>query len=138
MVPHTVVVDFAVALLITSIISDLLAQVAEDEELRIVGSWTLLFGTLAAAFAALSGFSAASAAAPTGEAEALVLNHRNSGLVTLSCFVPLAVWRLVRRPQTLGTAYWTLALIGLTALVFTAYLGGTAVFQYGVGVQGPG
>lgn len=138
MVPHTIVVDFAVALLITSVACDLLAQLAEDRDLRTVAHWTLVLGTLAAAFAAISGYAAAAAAAPTGVAEVIVLRHRNLGLATLACFLPAAAWRVLSHghpPERHQGLYWLLVFAGLGALVATAYLGGTAVFRHGVGVN---
>jgi len=137
LLPHTVVVDFAVALLLTSVAADLLSKFAEDEEFRIVATWTLVFGSMAAIFAAMSGYAAYSDAAPTGVAEAVVLKHRNAGLVTLACFVPAAVWRMLLRGHAPGknaVGYWSLVLIGTGAVLVTAYLGGTAVFRHGVGV----
>ena len=137
MVPHTVVVDFAVALLATSVVCDLLASTVDEKELRIVASWTLIFGALAAAFAVLSGYAAHSAASPSGAADVAVIRHRYGGWVVLLTFAPLAVWRLMsggQLPVRGASVYWLLALIGAGALAVTAYLGGTAVFSHGVGV----
>jgi uncharacterized membrane protein len=135
--PHTVIVDFAVALLLTSVATDLLGKLAEEDEFRVVATWTLVFGAAAAMLAAISGYAAYDEAAPTGAAEAVVLNHRNAGLVILACFVPTAVWRLVlhgQRPRRAAGLYWTLTAIGSGAIVVAAYLGGNAVFRHGVGV----
>lgn len=137
MVPHTVIVDFAVALLFTSVLCDALAAVAEERDLTVVASWLLTFGSIAAALAALSGYSAASAAAPTGRALETINWHRNLGIATLSCFAPVAVWRLLaggRPPTRLSALYWGLTALGTALLAITAYLGGTAVFRFGVGV----
>lgn len=137
MLPHTVVVDFAVALLLTSVGADLLCMLAEEDEFRIVATWTLVFGTVAAIFAAFSGYAAYDEAAPTGLAEAVILNHRNAGLVTLACFVPASAWRLMLRghtPEKYAIGYWSLVALGTSAVVVTAYLGGAAVFRHGVGV----
>lgn len=139
MLPHTVIVDFAVALLLTSVGADLLGKLAEEDEFRVVATWTLVFGSTAAILAAVSGYAAYDEAAPAGVAEAVVLNHRNAGLTTLACFVPAAAWRLVLRghpPERYAAIYWGLVVIGAGAVVVTAYLGGTAVFRHGVGVLG--
>lgn len=140
MLPHTVIVDFAVALLLTSVAAELLARLADEDEFRVVATWTLVFGTVAAVLSALSGYAAYDDAAPTGVAEAVVLNHRNAGLVALTCFVPVASWRLALRgrwPERYATLYWLLTAIGTLAIVVTAYLGGTSVFRHGVGVTLP-
>ncbi len=137
MLPHTVIVDFAVALLLTSVACEVLAQLAEEDEFRVVATWTLVFGAGAAALSAISGYAAYDAAAPTGAAEALVLNHRNAGLVTLTAFAPAAVWRLIaggRVPERNAGLYWLLIAVGTVSVVVTAYLGGSAVFRHGVGV----
>ena len=66
-----------------------------------------------------------------------MINHRNAGLVTLAAFLPAAIWRLVaggRVPDRLTALYWLLIGVGTAAVVVTAYLGGSAVFRYGVGV----
>jgi len=141
LVPHTIVVDFAVALLLTSVVCDALAGLAEEDELRIVAFWTLLLGTVAAAFAVLSGFAAAKIAAPTGVAQAIIIRHRNLGLAVLAAFGPLAAWRLFagrRVPERQAHWYWLLTAIGAGILVVTAWYGGTAVFRHGVGVVAPG
>lgn len=137
MVPHTVIVDFAVALLFTSVLCDALAALAEERDLTVVATWVLTFGAIAAALAALSGYSAASAAAPTGIALRTITWHRNLALGTLACFAPVAVWRLLaggRPPERLSGLYWGLTALGTGLLLITAYLGGTAVFRHGVGV----
>jgi len=77
LLPHTVVVDFAVALLLTSVGADVLSMLAEEDEFRIVATWTLVFGTGAAIFAALSGYAAYDDAAPTGLAEAASCQPRH-------------------------------------------------------------
>ncbi len=53
MVPHAIIVDFAIALLVVSVGFDMLATFVEDRELRVVSWWTLLLGTIAAALSAV-------------------------------------------------------------------------------------
>ena len=138
MVPHTVVVDFAVALLATSVLCDLLGRLAEEDDLTTVATWTLGFGVAAAALAILSGFAANRAAAPEGAAAELVVSHRYAGFVVAGCFGACAAWRLAAggRPPDRGAAvYWLLSAVGLAALIVTAYWGGNLVFVHGVGVR---
>ena len=59
MVPHAIIVDFAIALLVVSVTFDMLAAVVEDRDLRVVSWWTLLLGTMAAALSAISGYATA-------------------------------------------------------------------------------
>jgi len=149
MAPHPIVVDFAVALLLTSVACDLLSAVVEEPELETVAWWTLIFGTLAAAFAALSGYAAASYATglvadspPDGwtETRPLVEWHRYLGLATLATFAVMLVWRGyhdTRIPETPRNLYWLLATTGAILMCLTAYFGGTLVFAHAVGVTPP-
>ncbi len=137
MVPHAIVVDFAVALLVTSFVCDLIAATVEERDLRVVAWWTLQFGTLAAVFALLSGFAAAQGVTGDDHLTRTLLNHRNLAIVTLACFVACLVWRGALRgslPQRYQGLYWALAVLGTVALILTGYHGGILVFRLGVGV----
>ena len=137
MVQHPIVVHFAVALTVTSVICDLLAIIGEEDDLRIVGAWTLVFGAAAAGFAVLSGLSAADVAGATGEAGATVLSHRNFAFATTAFLLPPAAWRFALRgrlPDRFAGLYWTLVFVGVALLFVTGWYGGAAVYRYGVGV----
>jgi uncharacterized membrane protein len=137
LVPHTIVVHFAVALLVTSVLADVLALLGDEDDLRIVGAWTLVFGALAAAFAVLSGLAAADAAAPSGIAETVVLRHRNFAFATTASVLPPAAWRFAlkgRLPDRAAGLYWLFVFVGLGLLVITGWYGGAAVYRHGVGV----
>lgn len=139
MVPHTVIVDFAVALLLTSFACDLLAVTVEERELAIVAWWTLLFGMVAAAFALISGFTAARGAPPAPEITATLVRHRNLAIAAAVCFGACAAWRGAsqgRLPRRFQGLYWLLAGTGSAMLVVAAYYGGLLVFRFGVGVAG--
>jgi len=140
MVPHAIIVDFATALLVVSVAFDMLAAVVEERDLRVVSGWTLLLGTIAAAFSALSGYATASELSVAGRVADTVELHRYFGLVTLACFTACAVWRARKPdhfPERHAGVYWTLAWIGLGSLLVTAYFGGILVFRFGVGVVRP-
>lgn len=138
MVPHAIVVDFAVALLVTSFACDVLSTIVEERELGIVAWWTLLFGTVAAAFAVLSGLAAARLAPDDPEVLTAVTWHRNLGLGTMACFAVCLAWRLPHRgalPERHRQLYWLLVSAGTGVLLVTSYFGGILVFAHGVGVQ---
>lgn len=140
MLPHTVVVDFAVALLITSLACDLMGVIGEEPELRTVGAWTLWFGAAAAAFAVVSGLVAAQVAPPAGPVFEAVLRHRNAGIATALLVAPPALWRFLRGgklPVRGAWLYWALVLAGTGTLTVAAWLGGVLVFRHGVGVALP-
>lgn len=141
MVPHAIVVDFAVALLVTSFVCDLIAATVEERDLRIVAWWTLQFGTLAAAFALLSGFAAANGVSGGDHLTRTLLNHRNLGIAALVCSAVCLVWRGSlggSLPQKLQGLYWAIAAFGTVALILTGYHGGILVYRLGVGVATAG
>ena len=126
MVPHPVIVDFAVALLVVSVAFDALASVVEERDLRVVSWWCLMLGTVAAALAVLSGYAAANLAGNDSEIVETIAWHRNLGIITLLSFAGCAVWRSRSPgefPARFRELYWTLAAVGLGALIVTAYLG---------------
>ncbi len=136
MVPHPIIVDFAVALLVVSVGFDLLASLADERDLRVVAWWTLLVGTVAAALAVVSGYVAAGVAGTEPRVVETISLHRNLGILTLVCFGTCSLWR-ARRPGSFPDhyrdVYWAVAAIGLGALLVTAYFGGILVFRFGVG-----
>ena len=137
MVPHAIVVDFAIALLVTSFLCDLVAATVEDRDLRIVGWWTLQLGTLAAAFAILSGFAAAQGVSGNDYLTSTLMNHRNLAIFSSACFAACLVWRGTsggESPERFRGLYWTIAGSGTVALILTGYHGGILVFRLGVGV----
>lgn len=139
MVPHPIIVDFAVALLTVSVGFDLLASVVNERDLRIVAWWTLMIGTVAAALSVVSGYAAAPADASPMVTETIEF-HRNLGIATLVCFATCSLWRVSNPngfPERYRDAYWTLTFIGLGALIVTSYWGGVLVFKFGVGVLPP-
>jgi uncharacterized membrane protein len=141
MVPHPIIVDFAVALLVVSVAFDLLASIVEERDLRVVSWWTLLLGTVAAALAVVSGFAAARLAGNDSPVVETIAWHRNLGIVTLACFGACTLWRLrwpASFPERFRDLYWALTAIGLGALLVTAYFGGILVFRLGVGFRPPG
>ena len=140
MVPHAIIVDFAIALLVVSVGFDMLAAIVEDRELRVVSWWTLLLGTMAAALSTVSGYATASELSVAGQASETVELHRYLGLTTLATFGACAVWRARQPgsfPERYAGLYWTLASIGLGSLLITAYFGGVLVFRFGLGVVPP-
>jgi uncharacterized membrane protein len=140
MVPHAIVVDFALALLVTSFICDLIAATVEDHDLRIVAWWTLQLGTLAAAFAVLSGFVAAQGVSGSDHLIRTLLNHRNLAIVSLTCFAACLLWRGAMGgsvPERYRGLYWAVAGLGTVALILTGYHGGILVYRLGVGVVAP-
>ncbi len=139
MVPHPIIVDFAVALLTVSVGFDLLASMVAERDLRVVAWWTLMIGTVAAALSVVSGYVVAPADAVAVVTDTIEL-HRNLGIATLVSFATCSAWRVrdpAGFPERYRDAYWALTAIGFGTLLVTAYFGGILVFKFSVGVLPP-
>lgn len=139
MVPHPIIVDFAIALLVVSVGFDILAALVDERDLRVVAWWTLMVGTAAAALAAISGYMTAPTDAAPVVSETIEW-HRYLGLITLACFVVCAAWRMGDPggfPKRYQDAYWALSAVGTLALLVTSYFGGILVFKFGLGLVAP-
>jgi len=140
MVPHPIIVDFAVALLVVSVAFDLLASIAEERDLRVVAWWTLILGTVAAMLSAVSGYVASGLAGSDPVVVETIQLHRNLGLATVAAFTTCAVWRIrepASFPRRFRDAYWAITALGLGLLLVTGYFGGILVFRLGVGFVRP-
>ena len=134
---HAAVNDFPAALLVVSVLFDGLGAALRREQLRIVGFWTLMVGVLGTAVAVIAGLQAEDVIDHSDEAHAIMEQHQTLGLIVLSIFAVLAVWRLVRRAPSRreqGVAL-LVGLIGLLFLVRTAQLGGSLTFDHALGVS---
>lgn len=133
---HGMIVHFPIALLFASVAIELLALYRPwQERLRAASFITLLFGTLGAALAVLTG--------PERIADSFTLGetHEHFAQATLALFGILLVWRLgmlwwKRSFDTkLVAVYLVLCSIGLGLLGYTGFLGGTMVYEQGAGVR---
>jgi uncharacterized membrane protein len=130
---HPSIVHFPLALLPAAVAADLLGRVTGSETLRGMGRVLMPVAAATAAVTAVTGLVAQEEVAVDGVAEELLVTHRNlnHSLVTLS--TALAAWRL--RTERPGAGYLALALAGLGAMSYSAYLGGKMVYEHGVGVR---
>jgi uncharacterized membrane protein len=131
------VVHFPIALLLTSVLLELLALYKPwQERLRMPALITLVLGTLGAALAVATG--------PDDMARgvsSLVHTHERFADLTLILFGLLSAWRLALlwfKRSFSGAqvaAYVLLACVGVGLVGYTGYLGGTMVYEQAVGVK---
>ena len=136
---HAALNDLPVALLLASVIFDLLGAVLKKETMKAAGYWTLIGGLVGGGLAAIAGLMAEKVAEHGEETHAMMETHETFAFVTVGLFVALAVWRTARRGM-LGkqeqTIYSTAGIIGAGLLIFTANLGGRLVWDRGMGLDG--
>jgi uncharacterized membrane protein len=135
---HAALNDFPAALLLVSVLFDLLGIFTKRDSLKAAGFWTLVVGVLGTGSAVLAGEMAEGAAEHSDEAHAVMETHETLGIIVLVLFGLLAIWRILRKgvwgPKEQPIAL-TAAVIGVALMVYTAKLGGTLVFDHGLGIS---
>ena len=135
---HPFVVGFAVALLSTSVLFDMLAVTTERPHLLTVGWWNLFLGFLAVLFAVITGLYAKNSAFFTEGVYSILGYHQYLGVATAAIFTVLFVWRsgMNREIQEKWRVlYLSVASLGTIILLTTGFLGGQMVFEHGANVQ---
>jgi uncharacterized membrane protein len=130
---HPSIVHYPLALLPVAVGADLVASVTGSETLAEVGRTLMPIAAASTVLAAVTGLVAQEEVKAQGEAADLLATHRtlNLSLVTLS--TAMAAYRLRREKPSVG--YLALALAGLGAMGYSAYLGGKMVYEHGLGVK---
>ena len=113
---HPMVVHFPIALLITSVVFDLLATRWRRESFQEAGFYTLLAGLLGAVVAVVTGAMAEEAAEGKGIPESVLEIHEALGYATLLFFIGLLALRLLMRwglIRKMPALYLTMGFIGI-------------------------
>ncbi|HEU4563250.1 MAG TPA: DUF2231 domain-containing protein [Gemmatimonadaceae bacterium] len=133
---HPSLVHFPVALLPLSIGADLIGHLTGSRGLLGFGRRTVAIAAAGAAVSALTGLVAQEEVNVEGKTMDMLITHRNINLAATVATGLMAAWRVQRDRPTL--AYLGAGLAGVAALTYSAYLGGTLVYQYGVGIAPAG
>jgi uncharacterized membrane protein len=134
---HAALNDLPPALLVASVVFDLLGAWLKRESLKAAGFWTLIAGVLGTGAAIVSGLVAEDAVQHSDQAHEIMETHETFAFIVLGIFGILAIWRILRRgvwrekeqPVALAAG-----VIGLAILLYTAMLGGKLVFDHGLGI----
>jgi len=138
---HPMFVHFTVGLLSIAILLSIAAQFMPAGKLReqwqLVAQWNLWIGAGFTVLTVLAGVVAYNSVAHDIPSHEAMTEHRNWALVTAGLFIILAIWSWQRAKAGLGMS--TVLLIALLIsgglLASTAWLGGEAVYRYGLGVM---
>ena len=133
---HPIAVHFPIALLITAFLVETLALAGKRPAWHRVALWNLTLGALAAAAAVWTGRQAMAAAKHSMEIYEIMELHEKLGYIVLSLAAFITGWRLWRRDLLSVRSRriaWALLGVACGILVFSAYLGGRMVYEFGVG-----
>jgi len=134
---HAALNDLPAALLLVSVLFDLLGAVNKRESLKAAGFWTLIVGVAGTGAAVVSGLMAEDRVAHSDRAHAVMETHQTLSIIVLALFGLLALWRLARRgvwSEREAPVALTAGVIGVALMVITARLGATLVFEHGLGL----
>lgn len=134
---HAALNDFPTALFLVSVLFDLLGTINKRDSLKAAGFWTLIAGVIGTGGAVLAGELASDRVEHSERAHAIMETHETLAIIVLVLFALLALWRIFRRgvlgPREQPVAL-TAGVIGVALMVYTAKLGGSLMFDHGVGI----
>jgi len=136
--PHPLVVHFTIALIIASVLCDLLGWLWKKPFFHTVGWWNLVFGFFGAFVTVATGLYAEGHVEHTDAAHAVMEKHQTLGLTVLGIVAGLFLWRLLRRgeiPQKLWSLYLVVGIAAVGVMTVGAYYGGELVYTHGVAVR---
>jgi uncharacterized membrane protein len=136
---HPFVVHFAVGLLLTAPICDVIGLLLRREPLLLAGKWMTIIGAIAAVLSMFTGIWAHdSLGAHSAAGEALLHLHQALGFVVAALSGPLALWRIFVKPALplrLRTVYLAFMFANGVAVTVEATLGTTIVYAHGLGLS---
>ncbi len=130
---HPALVHFPIALLPLTVAADAAGSITGDRRWSWLGRWGMVASAASGALAGLAGLIAQEEVSVDGPSMDTLITHRNLNLTVVALTSALAVRRLGQRRA--GAAYLLTAGAALGALLYSGYLGGKVVYEYGVGVQ---
>jgi uncharacterized membrane protein len=138
---HPALVHFPIALSLTGIAALWIGALLRDSELnrqlQTFGHWNLRLGFIFMIIAAWFGLLAYMSVSHDEIAHEAKNMHRDFAIVTISSFIPFFIVSCLRHRLTphITRAFTVALIIPALMLCRTAWLGGEAVYRYGVGVE---
>lgn len=133
---HPALVHFPIALLPTSLGADALGRATGNRTLMEFGRMTMPLAAASALISGLFGLVAQEAVDVEGEAEEMLITHRNLNLGLIALAAVMATRRQRRSKPSIG--YLLAGAAGSMVMSYSAYLGGHMVYELGVGVREAG
>jgi uncharacterized membrane protein len=137
---HALLNDLPAALLVAAVLFDLVAAARKRESLAWAGIWTLWAGVIGGWAAVIAGELAEGSLEHGTAIHQLMEKHEKIGLLTMSVFSVVLIWKMLRRfqlpTQELAITRF-LSVIGLAGLAWTGILGGRLMFEHAAGIATP-
>lgn len=136
---HPFAVHFPIALLLVSLVAEAIWLIRKQEFWRDMAFWLLLFGAAGSFLAAISGGWAEDALNMGHDLHEKVEQHETVGYIIAWLYAALLVWKILRR-KAMGIpenrTFLGAMLVATALLLYSGFLGGKLVYEYGAGVQG--
>jgi len=138
---HPPIVHFAIALTITGVLFEIIGFFLNKESLKQAGFWTFMAGVIAVWGAAISGHEAEEAVEKIIKgtpAEEILEKHEDKGKILPWIFTLLGLLRIYlyfKENKKMYIVYLLIALFCIGLIGYQGRLGGTMVYEYGVGVK---
>lgn len=136
---HPFAVHFPIALLLVTLVAEAVWLIKKQEFWRDMAFWLLLFGTAGSFLAAISGGWAEDALQMSHELHEKVEQHETVGYIIAWLYASLLVWKILRRKAMLtpeNRTFLGALLVATALLLYSGFLGGKLVYEYGAGVKG--
>lgn len=138
---HPAIVHLPIALVVFSVVADLIGSWTRSASLRAAGFWALAAAAPAAIAAVAAGYYDMNRATLSAELDGVIHLHVRTGWALMIALVLLALWRwrIGLEPKGWKGGVYTVAAIGMLGLVaFQGWYGGEMVFAYGASVAATG
>jgi uncharacterized membrane protein len=135
---HPFLVHFPLALYLTGFLFDVIGLLRKNESFVRTGWYLAAAAFIGGLLAAGSGLYAKGSVAVPAAAQDSFDSHEQLAFLAITAMTGVAFWRLRSRggiPVRLRWAYLLLALLAAGLLTATGLLGGSLVFEFGVGVR---
>ena len=138
---HPIFVHFTVALLSIAVVFFILGTALPHHKWReqwlTVAHWNLWVGAAISLFTATAGWFAFNSVNHDTPSHVAMLEHRNLALITLTVFLPIALWSMVRyrADKPVQVVFLAALLVAQGLLLSTAWHGAELVYRHGLGVM---
>ena len=135
---HAIVVHFVIAMVVFSVVFDILGVLTRHQSLFNAGWWNLVVATLAILVAIVIGQFEASLANPSQAAQPILDRHMVVGWSLAVVLINLTLWRGIlryHRPLQISPIYLGVGLLVVGLVSYQVYLGTKLVWVHGLHVK---